>query len=310
MRAAHARREVHFADASGGAVNRLLERRYNSPAWSSGSSVKRRHVSVRAAHPHCCACACVRACARITRAQPSLVGACVVLCVPVQAIGRADARRDRNRLRYRPAAHLPPREGSPRAPRHHHCACTDARTCCCARVGVERLEPRALNRSASTAALAARCAQAPIRVIGREALLCHGHTAYVGATHTCHTTNTRRTRGWDRYNVQPQCGAPMRTSTATRFVAAVSEPSGSDARTGRQLRRHRLQHATCCLASHREAGSGLHLERGFAMANPLIIEHQFGFKAFGTSPSSLVLPPPSDIHRYGRGVRLNIRLSL
>ena len=245
-------------------------------------------------------CVCVRACVRAHHtcaAESCGRVCCVVLCVPVQAIGRADARRDRNRLRYRPAAHLPPREGSPRAPRHHHCACTDARTCCCARVGVERLEPRALNRSASTAALAARCAQAPIRVIGREALLCHGHTAYVGATHTCHTTNTRRTRGWDRYNVQPQCGAPMRTSTATRFVAAVSEPSGSDARNGRQLRRHRLQHATCCHASHREAGSGLHLERGFAMANPLMTEHQFGFKAFGTSPSSLVLPPPSDLHR-------------
>ncbi len=96
--------EVRAADASGGAANRLSETRYTSPARSS-SSGERRHVSVRAAHPHCCACACVRACftvclcssarairvrahahvyvrvcVRITRAQPSLVGARVVLC--------------------------------------------------------------------------------------------------------------------------------------------------------------------------------------------------------------------------------------
>ena len=134
---------------------------------------------------------------------PMHLACCVLHIARYRLDGRADARRGRSRLRHRPAAHLPPREGSPlsRAPRHYHCACTDAHLLLCSRrrratraacsqsIGKHDSLGGALRSSADTR-------------IGREA-----HTAYVDATHTCHTTNTQRTPA-DTTNVQT-CGAPV-----------------------------------------------------------------------------------------------------
>jgi hypothetical protein len=160
--AAHARREVRVADASGGAANRLSETRYNSPAGraaapeSGGTSafvpLIRTAVRVcacvflsacvRAWLCACerardlCACVCgVRACVRITRAKPGLVGAPVLCCVcPCKQLDGQTLVEIGTGYGTGPpstSARLPP--GTVTPPLH---AGTGTCSCSCARVGV------------------------------------------------------------------------------------------------------------------------------------------------------------------------------